>query len=80
MSEGYDGELPIDCLVFSADGHQLGKIKEVREPFFKVDAPMAPDYWISRACVAGPRANGIVLLVERDDLDDAKVDPDDFAT
>jgi hypothetical protein len=74
VNQLYTGDLPIDCLVFSADGQKLGQIREVREPYFKVYAPMAFDYWLSRDCVASASTEGIVLAVERDRLDDIKLE------
>ena len=32
--------------VYGEDGNQLGKVKEVRGRYFKVDARMQPDYWL----------------------------------
>jgi rRNA processing protein Gar1 len=37
----------IGALVYSADGDELGKVKEVAGSAFKVDAAMEPDYWLS---------------------------------
>ena len=32
--------------IFTADREKLGAVKEVRGNYFKVDAPMQPDYWL----------------------------------
>ena len=39
--------------VFTRDGTRLGEVKELRGEYFKVDAPMAPDYWLSLDCIRG---------------------------
>lgn len=67
-----------DSPVFTSDGHKLGKVKEVRNGCFKVDVRMAPDYWLGMACVGSVTSDGVMLSVDKDHLDDAKVDPDHF--
>ena len=32
--------------IFTADREKLGVVKEVSGDYFKVDAPMQPDYWL----------------------------------
>jgi len=59
--------------VYSADGSELGTVKEVRGAYFKVDAPMQPDYWLRMdAC----QTSGGRLVV----MDDAEHhdNPDDL--
>ncbi len=43
----------IGAEVYTADGSKLGTIKEVQGLYFKVDAPMQPDYWLSTECLRG---------------------------
>ncbi len=45
--------LPLGCDVFTMDGSKLGQVKEVRDDYFKVDAPMRPDFWLPVNCVRG---------------------------
>ena len=33
--------------VYASDGRELGTVKEVRGTYFKIDAPLARDYWLS---------------------------------
>lgn len=49
--------------VYSADGGELGTVKEIKGRFFKVDAPMQPDYWLSTNAV---QQSGGRLVVSRD--------------
>jgi hypothetical protein len=45
--------------VFTSDGDELGTVKEVRGNYFKVNASMQPDYWLSCDVVtAGTAATG----------------------
>lgn len=64
--------LEVGIAVKTADDKELGKIKEVADGCFKVDAPMAPDYWLSNDAVTGASADGIKLKYSRDELDEAK--------
>lgn len=47
--------------VYSKDGKYLGDISELRGGLFKLDAPMAVDYWLSDAEVEKVE-HGSVLL------------------
>jgi len=72
-SGGYSVGAPI----YAQDGDQLGKIKEVRGQYVKVDVPMAPDYWL-RTDALRMSGNGATLAVDRDRLADYQIaNPDD---
>lgn len=47
--------------VYSKDGKYLGDIAELRDGLFKLDAPMAVDYWLPDADVEKVE-HGSVLL------------------
>ena len=70
-------ELPIGSDVYTSDGDRLGKVKEVRGAYFKVDAPMHGDYWLGTECVRGGSGGGRVTVVfDKDHVDDYKHDID----
>ncbi len=71
---GARDEVAAGARVFSADGDELGHIKEVRGDYFKVDAPMARDYWLSRDVVSTVEPDGVTLTVDKDQLGDVKLD------
>jgi len=48
-------------LVITADGFDLGRVKETSETHFKVDAPLRLDYWLARDDIAMVR-NGVVVM------------------
>jgi hypothetical protein len=60
--------------VISSDGADLGRVKEISGDCFKVDAPMAPDYWLGTDCIAANSAGVVRLTVNKDSLGDVKVD------
>ncbi len=65
-------ELQAGMPVVTSDGEALGTIKEIRTDRFKIDAPMAPDYWLDRETVVALTADGYILSFERDRLDEMK--------
>ena len=56
--------------VFTEDGTQLGKVKEVQGDRFKVDAPMQPDFWLSTSAIASASGGQVMLSVNSDRLDE----------
>jgi hypothetical protein len=38
-------------VIIAADGADVGRVKEVHGELFKVDAPMARDYWLSTTAI-----------------------------
>lgn len=63
--------------VVTSDGDRLGEVKEVRGPYFKVNAKMHPDYWLQREVVRADSEGRLVTEFAKDDLKDYRVsDPD----
>lgn len=60
--------------VLTADGEELGTVKEVSGRCFKVDAPLAPDYWLGEDTVAGTDGDVIGLAFTKDRLGDLRSD------
>jgi hypothetical protein len=61
--------------VLSADGHELGTVKEVVGSAFKVDAEMQPDYWLGADCISSMTEDTVHLNISKEHLGDAKMDP-----
>jgi hypothetical protein len=64
----------IGARVFTTDGDELGKVKEVVGGAFKVDAAMQPDYWLPSDCVSSTTTSEVRLNITKDRLGDAKVE------
>lgn len=62
----------IGAPVRTADGKELGKVKEVIGGCFKVDAPMQPDYWLAADCVTSNSGEAVNLKFDRNELEGAK--------
>jgi hypothetical protein len=45
-------ESMIGVPIYTRDGSPIGKLKEVQGRYFKVDAPLQPDYWLTEDQVA----------------------------
>lgn len=56
--------------VYTNDGDRLGSVKEVQGAFFKVDAPMAPDYWLPVSSVSTATGNQVTLSFDTGHLGD----------
>ena len=70
---GYLDESAIGRVVYTRDGDKIGQVKEVRGAFFKVDAPMQPDYWLQSEFAQTNSPEGITMEFGKDDLGDYKV-------
>jgi rRNA processing protein Gar1 len=80
MSGGYSGTIPtLGARVVTADGDELGKVKEVSGTCFKVDASMQPDYWLGSDCVTSSTGAEVRLSIRKDQVGDAKVDGPDHS-
>jgi hypothetical protein len=62
----------IGCEVYTSDGSKLGTVKQVDGAYFKVDAPMQPDYWLACDCVRGGMGSRVDLAFDKSQLDDYK--------
>lgn len=67
-------DAPLGARVITADGGELGTVKETRSDGFKVDAAMKPDYWLSCDFIQDSTANSVQLSVREDRLDSAKIE------
>lgn len=66
----YDGDVTIGVEVFTTDGDRLGMASEVQGRYFKVDAPMQPDYWLDFDTIANRMGDRITLMFHHDRLGD----------
>jgi rRNA processing protein Gar1 len=74
-SGAYTGGMPIlGARVVTADGNELGKVKEVVGTCFKVDASMQPDYWLGTDTVASSSSAEVRLAIAKDRVGDLKTD------
>ena len=67
--------MPIEgAEVRTADEQSLGKVAEIRDHHFKIDAAMAPDYWLPVSNVSSTIDGVVYLTFAKGALDDYKVD------
>jgi hypothetical protein len=59
--------------VVTADGKQIGLVKDVRLDRFLVDVRWAPDYWLGTETVGDASEDLVQLLVAKEDLGSAKL-------
>lgn len=70
--------LMVGARVRSGDGHDLGQVKEVVGSYFKVDASIAPDYWLPQAIVESADPSEVILSADRDAIGGYEVEPADL--
>ena len=63
----------IDTPVFSLDGEKVGFVKEIHGGYFKLDAPMARDYWLSNLYIADSTLDRIQLTLRKDEMDEHRL-------
>jgi hypothetical protein len=72
---GYTGTMPtIGARVLTADGDELGNVKEVVGSCFKVDVSMQPDYWLGTDTIASAGVGDVRLAIAKDHVGDFKLD------
>jgi hypothetical protein len=59
--------------VFTVDGHRIGNLKEVHGNYFKIDAPLQRDYWLSCDDVESVRDETLVMSFDDGHLDQHKL-------
>jgi hemerythrin-like domain-containing protein len=70
---------PVGAHVLTADGDEIGTVKEVRGTAFKVDAPMQQDYWLGDTCVIRASSDQVTLAFAKNELDNYRLSgPDDM--
>ena len=75
------GQVSVGSPVYTADGEQLGTVKEVRGTSFKVDAPMQRDYWLSMDSVSSASSGEVRVTFDAGRLDDYQAaGPDETTT
>ncbi len=73
-SSHYTGAMPIaGTRVVTADGEELGKVREVTGTCFKVDVSMQPDYWLGTDTIERVTPSEVRLSIIKDKVGDFKV-------
>lgn len=63
----------IDTPVYSADGEQFGYVKELQGGYFKIDVPMAKDYWLSTAYIQDCTMDKVRLTLNKEEVDEHRL-------
>ncbi len=59
----------IEAPVFTRDGEQFGYVKEIHGSYFKIDVPMARDFWLKRDFIASESPERVTLTLHKDEID-----------
>ncbi|MEO8541133.1 MAG: hypothetical protein ABI577_15430 [bacterium] len=63
----------MDTPVFTLDGEQFGYVKEIHGGYFKIDVPMARDYWLSTSYIADSTLDRVTLTLRKDELEEHRL-------
>src|SRR5687767_11622195 len=84
LLRGKDSAMSMDSFDFivgtkvqSSDAQELGTVKEIVGPYFKVAAPMAPDYWLATSSVRSANQELLVLTFTDEQRGGYEVDEDE---
>ena len=60
--------------VATSDGKELGRVKEIGDTCFKINAPRRRDYWLSQAAVERRVGKIALLRLDHEHLDEAQIE------
>lgn len=66
--------IPPGDVIYTQDGDEIGKVKEIRHDYIHVDAPMQPDYWLPAGLVASFADGRITMSFPKSELGKHKAD------
>jgi hypothetical protein len=73
-----DSMMPVQGFnVLTAEHELLGTVKEVMGDCFKIDAPLAPDYWLGADTISTVNGENIMLRLRREEVNDQKMSAPD---
>ncbi|HZQ37505.1 MAG TPA: hypothetical protein VFD32_16350 [Dehalococcoidia bacterium] len=67
-------EFQVGAHVYTLDGAALGTVADSTTQAFKVDAPLEPDFWLSRDCIRLASSDEVRVDFNRDDLGRRKLE------
>ena len=70
---GFTRDIPLEAEILTLDRDKIGTVREIQGDFFKVDAPMQPDYWLPMSCVSTVTGTEVLLNFVKDRLGDHKL-------
>lgn len=76
MTTSNGSSVHVGARVMSADGKQLGVVKDVRTDRFLVDVRWAPDYWLGTESVDNQSEELVQLILTKDVIGSAKLRQD----
>jgi hypothetical protein len=63
----------IDTPVATIDGEQFGYVKDLHGSYFKIDVPMARDFWLAQEYIASSTLDVVTLSLRKDELDEHRL-------
>ena len=63
----------VDTPVYTSDGEQFGYVKELQGGYFKVDVPMAKDFWLSKVYIEDCTMDKVRLKLGKDEVEEHRL-------
>ena len=63
----------VNAPVYTLDGEQFGSVKEIHGGYFKLDVPMARDYWLSSSYIGDATLDRVTLTLRKDELEEHRL-------
>jgi hypothetical protein len=70
------GTVRVGAMVVTADGKQLGHVKDVKADRFLVDVRWAPDYWLGTETIESISDESVELFISKQAVGSAKLHMD----
>ena len=70
---GFSHDITVGYPIYTRDGDHLGEVREIRGSYFKVSAPMQPDYWLPFDTIQSSTGGQVRLNFHKDQLGEHKV-------
>lgn len=66
--------LALNTPVVTSDGAQFGLVSELHGGYFKIDVPMARDFWLSTAYIADNTMDRVTLTLRKDEVEEHRLE------
>jgi hypothetical protein len=63
----------VDTPVYASDGQQFGYVKEIQGGYFKIDVPMAKDFWLSTTYISDCTMDKVTLSLPKEEIEEHRL-------
>lgn len=67
-------QIALNTPVITLDGDQYGYVKELHGGYFKIDVPMAKDFWLSQVYIGDYNMDRVTLTLRKDEIEEHQLE------